>query len=94
MTAHRSKPTITPERIEWFARYHAAEPAWGEFHVVLDDGNYKSDAAPYHPSAEARAAIMAEWPADLRDAVEWFNTLSPSQKKRLGQKAEAWRPPP
>lgn len=94
MTAHRPKPTITPERIRWFAEYHGREPAWGEFHVVLDDGNYTSKAGPYHPDPEVVAAIRASWPADLREAARWFDQLTPSQKARLGRKAERWKPPP
>lgn len=88
VTAHRTKPTITPERIEWFARYYTANPSWGEFHVALDDGNYKCEAGPHHPTHTAE--IRATWPADLRDAAEWFDTLTPSQRRRLAVRAKKW----
>lgn len=41
MTAHRPKPTVTPEIIERFKAYHNApnNGAWGSLHIVLDDGN-------------------------------------------------------
>lgn len=45
MTAHKQKPTITPERVAWFAEYYRANPAWGVFHVALDDNNYTLGAA-------------------------------------------------
>lgn len=79
MTAHRPKPTITPERVDWFARYHAENLAWGVFHVWLDDGNYTVPFSLYDPAQ----------PADVVEAGEWFAKLTPSQRKRLGEKATA-----
>ena len=103
MTAHRAKPTITPERVDWFARYLADNPAWGVFHVSLDDGNHKLGAASHWKrpgTGEYVDGIFVparwdvgrdEWSADLREAAEWFDQLSPSQRKRLGEKAERLR---
>lgn len=88
MTAHRPKPTLTPERIDWFARYYSQNQAWGVFHVCLDDGNYDCKAGPFHADPAVVAALRASWPADLRDAAEWFDKLTASQRRRLGQKAE------
>jgi hypothetical protein len=47
MTAHRSKPTITPERVAWFKNYLSDHPAWGVFHVALEDGNFNRGAAEH-----------------------------------------------
>lgn len=79
MTAHRPKPTITPERIEWFARYLRREPAWGVFHVWLDDGNYDLPFTLYDADGQA---------PDVIEAGEWFAKLTASQRKRLGHKAD------
>lgn len=79
MTAHRAKPTLTTERVDWFARYYAQNLAWGVFHACLDDGNL---------FCGAEVLGRDEWPADLRDAAKWFDKLTPSQRRRLGRKAE------
>lgn len=71
MTAHRTKPIITPERIAWFTAYHRKHTAWGAFHGSLDDGNYRHGACD--PIGE---------PGE-QEAIEWFNQLSPSQRRRL-----------
>lgn len=81
MTAHRDKPTLTPDRVRWFADYHRRHPAWGIFHVALSDGNYEFGAAK---EALARDA----WTAEEREAAAWFDALTPSQRRRLGQRAE------
>lgn len=85
MTAHNEKPTLTPERVRWFAEYYKRNPAWGVFHVALDDGNYECGAATWDPAA---GLMRAAWPADLREAAEWFETLTKSQRRRLAHKAE------
>lgn len=77
MTAHRPKPTITPERVDWFARYEMTAPCWGAFHVALDDGNYKCGAV-----------LSGDEPDDVREAAAWFDSLTPSQRRRLRDKAE------
>ena len=86
MSAHRQKPTITAERVAWFARYYAHNCAWGVFHVWLEDGNYGLGGF-----AEWLGGF-AEWldgqPVDVRAAATWFLTLTPSQQRRLGLKAE------
>lgn len=96
MTAHTPKPTITLERVEWFARYYLENAAWGVFHVCLDDGNWELGAAyeMHRPGAPTNLADpacwmrRAEWPADVLEHALWFETLSPSQRRRLGRKAE------
>lgn len=85
MTAHAPKPTITPERVAWFAAYLRANPSWGEFHVSLDDGNWCKAASSERPTDRE------SWPADVREAAAWFDTLTQSQRRRLGQKAETRR---
>lgn len=103
MTAHRSKPTITPERVRWFAEYLAREPAWGVFHVSLSDGNYNCGAAEHMLRPGTGQTVNGvfvparwdvgrdEWPEDVREAAEWFDSLTESQRRRLGRKAEALR---
>lgn len=88
MTAHKQKPTITPGRIAWFAAYHLEHPEWGVFHVPLSDNNWGCPAAPYHPDPDVRAAERAKWPADVREAAEWFDQLTPSQHRRLERRVE------
>lgn len=101
VTRHPDKPLITPERIAWFAAYLRENMAWGIFHASLDDGNYQCGAADemvrtgtgrpdglggYIP---ARYDMKRdEWPAELREAAQWFDSLTPSQRRRLGIKAE------
>jgi hypothetical protein len=80
VTAHRSKPTITPAWIERFARYYRDNPAWGVFHVCLDDHNWDC------PTGEPVG--VPDCPADMR---AFFDALSPSQRRRLGRRAEALR---
>jgi len=79
MTAHASKPTITPERLAWFARYHHRHAEWGVFHVALSDGNW---------TMTAQDDGRDEWPVDVREHAEWFDKLTQSQRRRLGKKAE------
>lgn len=93
MTAHKQKPTITPERVAWFAEYYRVNPAWGVFHVALDDNNYTLGAASGATWNKARNEwgppyrTGKDWPADVREAAEWFDKLTPSQRRRLGEKA-------
>ena len=92
MTAHRAKPTITPERVDWFARYYAENRAWGVFHVSLDDGNYTLGASEGRWDNEGGRWVhcgRAEWADDLREAAGWFDALTPTQRRKLGRKAEA-----
>jgi hypothetical protein len=79
MTAHPDKPTLTPVRIEWFARYHLDNPAWGVFHVALDDGNFECGASDLERDS---------WPNELREAAAWFDRLTRSQRVRLDRKAK------
>jgi hypothetical protein len=86
LTAHRAKPTLTAARVRWFAEYVKRFPAWGVFHVALSDANYECGAAV----ACARTGGLREaWPADVREHAEWFDSLTPSQRRRLGAKAES-----
>lgn len=80
MTAHREKPTITPEHVAWFATYLLDNPAWGVFHVSLADGNWKLGAN-----------IRVDDPLQVRIAADWFDQLTPSQRRRLRDKATALR---
>jgi len=102
MTAHRTKSVITIERIMWFAAYYEKNPAWGVFHVCLSDGNYKCKSAQFwhRPGTGVRAQDGTwipekwdlgrdEWTAGLREAADWFDSLSPSQRQRLGRNAES-----
>lgn len=75
MTAHVTKSVITPERIRWFADYYKRNPEWGVFHVCLSDGNWRCGAD----------ALVSD--QDVQEAARWFGTLTPSQRRRLGQKA-------
>lgn len=81
MTAHREKPTLTPDRIAWFARYYRRNPSWGIFHVALADGNYNFGSA-----RESRSTL---WTTSESEAAAWFDALTPSQRRRLGQRAES-----
>lgn len=101
MTAHRIKPTITPERVAWFAAYRFQNAAWGVFHVALEDGNYDCGAAmhtlrPGTGCMDRATGVFiparhdfgrGEWAADIREAAEWFDKLTPSQRRRLRKKA-------
>lgn len=100
MTAHRPKPTITQERVAWFRAYLAQNAAWGVFHAALADGNWECGAARYmlRPGTGGYFGDVFipsrydfgrdEWPADVREAADWFDKLSPSQRRRLARKAE------
>lgn len=91
MTAHRQKPTITPERVQWFADYYKQNPVWGVFHASLDDGNLcGASTGDLFDTTTMRwvPGGRASWPADVREAAAWFDTLTPSQRKRLAMKAE------
>ncbi len=100
MTAHQKKPTITPERVAWFAAYYREHSAWGVFHVSLSDGNWHCGAS----DSELRPGTSGyfdgrfvparydfgrdEWEPELAEAAAWFDTLTPSQRRRLKDKAE------
>lgn len=78
MTAHPTKPTLTPERIQWFADYYRKHRDWGAFHVQLADDNYRLTADQRSSRGEHGEA----------NAIAWFNSLTESQRRRLGQRAE------
>lgn len=86
MTAHKEKPTITPERVEWFANYLRKNPTWGVFRVSLDFGASTGDLFDVTTMKWVPGG-RAAWPADVREAAEWFDKLTPSQRRRLGMKA-------
>jgi hypothetical protein len=100
VTAHPPKPTITPDRVAWFRAYRAQNSEWGVFHVALADANYECGAAPdtLRPGTGCRDSTGAfvparhdfgrdEWDPDVREAADWFDKLTPSQRRRLGKKA-------
>lgn len=79
MTAHRAKDaTITQAHVEWFARYYFMNITWGVFHVCLDDGNWNLGASD----------PTAEWSTELVEMAAWFNKLTPSQRRKLGKRAQ------
>lgn len=97
MTKHRDKPTITPERVQWFLAYYERHPGWGIFHVSLGDGNYELGAADTthwealdiydRKERDYRTwPDRMQWPAEYREAAEWFDRLTQSQRRRLGNK--------
>lgn len=100
MTAHRHKPTITAGRVRWCADYYTRNPAWGVFHVALNDGNYNCGAADHTKRPNTGCYVDGkfvperwdvgrdEWPSDLREAAEWFDQLTPSQRRSLWKKVE------
>ena len=73
------KPMLTADRVRWFADYYRSVPLWGVFGLPLADGNYYCGA---------ESIGRDKWPAELREHAEWFDQLTPSQRRRLGQKAE------
>jgi hypothetical protein len=79
MTAHPPKPTLTPERVQWFANYYKDQSySWGVFSFSLADGRF----------CGATFTRQDKHPADLVEHARWFDTLTPSQRRRLRDKAE------
>ena len=96
MTAHPPKPTITPEWVERFAAYYRLFPdTWGVFHVSLCDGNWECGAMSKDEVARQIANgwdagyWRSAWPPGTDEMVAFFESLTPSQRRRLGRKAEA-----
>jgi hypothetical protein len=82
MTAHRPKPTITPEIVERFAAYHGRGfPSWGVFAPVFDDARYGD--------AELTRIDAQPLTDEERVMVTTLRALTFSQRKRLGEKAAA-----
>lgn len=81
MTPRPEKTTLTPDRVLWFATYLRRHPAWGIFHTALTLHNYTCGTADERFSA-------APWTTDEREAATWFDQLTPSQRKRLRERAE------
>lgn len=75
---------VTPEWVARFAAYFQQNPAWGIFHVGLGDGNWKSGAW--------RDEKRLLWHPELVEMADYFDRLSPSQRRKLGRKAEALKP--
>jgi hypothetical protein len=90
-----SEQRITPERVDWFFRYRSENSAWGIFHVCLDDGNWECGAAKQTLRPGTGSYLNGEWiPArydlgrdewadDLREAADWFDSLTPSERLKL-----------
>lgn len=79
MTAHPAKPTLTSERIQWFAAYYKANSySWHVFAFSLADGRF----------CGATFTRQEKHPPELVEAAARFDTLTPSQRRRLRDKAE------
>jgi hypothetical protein len=73
-----------------FAAYFAKEPCWGVLHVSLDDANYSHDIDP----AWFEGPLWNERPTDEeRRLIEIHNSLSPTQRCKLGRLASAYKVP-
>lgn len=83
MTAPVKVAYVTPDLVERFARYYAANREWGVFNTWLEDGDYK--LAPY-TEHEIRGAIVS---TEERALMVEFARLTPSQRQKLGKRAEA-----
>ncbi len=81
MTAQTAQTNLTPDRVRWFAEYYKQHPSWGIFHLCLADGNWPMGATDEKWTARP-------WTDELREAAEWFNRLTPSQRRRLKYRAE------
>ena len=78
MTKPSAKVTTTPDMIREFARYRRAHPyCWGVLHVPFEDGN-----------EDMSLSIDREATDEERRLVAVYNSLSPSQRRRLRVKAE------
>lgn len=92
MTAPSARVVLTPNWIACFASYLCRNPAWGVFHIQLEDSNLKFDVDPNDALQGATAELVEE----LEILIRYFNQLTPSQRKRLGDRArtavEALRP--
>lgn len=69
---------ITPERVRWFADYHATHPEWGVFHVALEDGNY-----------ECGASEPGVWEGETQEVLfmaDWFDVLTEDQREELARR--------
>ena len=80
MTAHSTRlVTITPEAIEAFARYYLDHHEhWGVFEYSLGCGNFKFGAS----------GTFGKYPPDVSQLVRFFEQLTPSQRRRLRDKAQ------
>ncbi len=81
MTLIKAVPDVT-RYVPDFAAYLALEPAWGIFHVALEDGNYDfgaTDAEDYSELEDHLAHI--------------FSLLSPTQRSKLGRLARKYVAP-
>ncbi|MEK7383447.1 MAG: hypothetical protein AAB262_09185 [Elusimicrobiota bacterium] len=88
---------ITPELVAKFADYYRRHEAWGVLHVSLDDGNYKStmsDDLDWLDSHRAKQIAgtgrcdRGPVTAEERELAALHDRLTPSQRKKLGHKAE------
>lgn len=83
MTAHRQKPTITPEIVKRFAAYGAKHLAWGVIHCSFDDGNWDRRAR-----VDESTDDEGRWIASIHDA------LTESQRRRLRSAVRDLEPKP
>lgn len=84
----------------WFRAYLSQNPEWGVFHVSLADCNYGRAAdhtiRPGTGCSDRMTGVFiparydfgrGEWSDDVREAAEWFDKLTRSQRRRLAEKA-------
>lgn len=80
MTAPQPKETVTGERIAWFAAYYKTHSNWGVFATSI--------RMNFHYAPGDPGSLPAKYPADLVDAIRWFARITPSQRRRVIQRAE------
>jgi hypothetical protein len=88
VSAPKPKVTLTPEVHAYFTAYLKKNPAWGIYHVFLDDGNYGD--VPEEPYAGGWDQDYAT-PCTDEDRRMWalFRQMTPSQQRRIAKKNSA-----
>lgn len=79
MSAHPPKAVLTPDRVRWFAEYRKKHRGWGLFHT-LERGGTLGVVSPYN--------VARHDSAELNEAADYFDSLTPSQRRRLRERAE------
>lgn len=74
------RPVVTPEMIERFAAYYKENRAWGDLHVVLDDGNFKDGYVDH----------CIEWSnGEGKQLAIILRSLTQTQRRKVGRRAES-----